>query len=294
MSKLPEQELLEYLENATETRRTIPKGSILRANDVELALLGYSVQLQKSNDALTAEIAERKRAERALQESQQQLRQLGQHTERIIEDERKRIARELHDQLGQNLMALRIDVLMMQAAAGERNSKVTATVHSALDNIDSMIKNVRTIINNLRPALLDLGLVATIEWQLKEFERRSGIVCALETDRNEFALDDARALAVLRILQESLNNVLRHARADRVDIRLHGDNSHLYLRVADNGVGDFPGCRRKANAFGLLGIQERVSAFGGEFMIETGKGKGLALTVALPLPAASGRQRQML
>jgi signal transduction histidine kinase len=283
MSKLPEQDLAEHLEAASQKGRTTREGRILRANDVELALLGYSVQLQKSNELLTAEVAERKRAERALQESQQQLRLLGQHTERIIEDERKRIARELHDQLGQNLMALRIDVLMMQAATDDAEPKMASTVHSALDNIDSMIKNVRSIINNLRPALLDLGLVATIEWQIKEFERRSGIACILETDRNEFAVDDARALAVLRILQESLNNVLRHARADRVNIRLHGDDARLYLRVADNGVGDYPGCRRKANAFGLLGIQERVSSFGGDFKIETDKGKGLALTVALPL-----------
>lgn len=258
-------------------------------NCAELAEAARRVQertarLQESNARLTAEIAERRRAEQALQQSQQLLRELGQHTGEIIEEERKRIARELHDQLGQNLMALRIDVLMMQRAAGADQPGVAATVESALNNIDSMIKNVRAIINNLRPAVLDLGLAATFEWEVKEFERRSGIACSLFTDRGEFQIDDARALALLRILQESLNNVLRHAYADRVEVRLHGDEQYLYLQVADNGVGDFPGCRRKANAFGLIGMQERVAALGGSLSIATEKGKGLTLTVSLPLP----------
>jgi signal transduction histidine kinase len=243
-----------------------------------------TARLQQINARLTAEIAERRRAEQALQQSQQLLRELGRHTGDIIEEERKRIARELHDQLGQNLMALRIDVLMMQRAAGDDHPGVAETVQSALNNIDSMIKDVRAIINNLRPAVLDLGLAATFEWEVKEFERRSGITCTLNTDRSEFKIDDAHALALLRILQESLTNVARHANANRVDIRLHGDRRYLYLQVADNGVGDFPSCRRKANAFGLIGIQERVSALGGNLSIATEKGKGLTLTASLPLP----------
>ncbi len=254
------------------------------ANDeLEVRVRERTARLQKSNAQLTEEITERKRAEAALQQSQQLLRELGQHTEQIIEEERKRIARELHDQLGQNLMALRIDVLMMQSAAGPAKARLAPTIDSALNNIDSMIKNVRAIINNLRPAVLDLGLAATFEWEVKAFERRTGIACTLTTDRSEFSLDDARALALLRILQESLNNVLRHAHANRVDVQLREDDHALLLQVADNGVGDYPGCRRKANAFGLVGIQERVSALGGRLSIATEKGKGLALTVTLPL-----------
>ncbi len=267
---------------------TVDDGQAVEANCAVLAEAARQVRertarLQESNARLTAEIAERRRAEQALQQSQQLLRELGQHTGEIIEEERKRIARELHDQLGQNLMALRIDVLMMQRAAADQPG-VAATVESALNNIDSMIKNVRAIINNLRPPVLDLGLAATFEWELKEFERRSGIACSLSTDRGEFQIDDARAVALLRILQESLNNVLRHAYANRVAVRLHGDEQYLYLQVADNGVGDFPGCRRKANAFGLIGMQERVAALGGSLSIATEKGKGLTLTVSLPLP----------
>lgn len=250
-----------------------------------------TARLQAINLRLTAEIAERRRAEQALQQSQQLLRELGTHTGEIIEEERKRIARELHDQLGQNLMALRIDVLMMQRASGTNQPEVDATVDSALNNIDSMIKNVRVIINNLRPAVLDLGLAATFEWEIQEFNRRSGIVCTLCTDRSEFKIDDARALALLRILQESLTNVARHANADRVDVSLHGDRHGLHLRVADNGIGDFPACRRKEKAFGLIGIRERVSALGGSLSIVTEKGKGLLLTVTLPLPPDSASQQ---
>jgi PAS domain S-box-containing protein len=258
------------------------------ANDeLEQRVRERTAKLLKSNSQLTEEISERKRAELALQQSQQLLRELGKHTEEIVEQERKRIARELHDQLGQNLMALRIDVLLMQGAAGPNQPEVAATVESALKNIDSMIKNVRSIINNLRPAVLDLGLAATFEWEIKEFERRSGIASTLTTDRSEFNVDDALALALLRILQESLNNVLRHAYANMVDIRLYGDDHNLCLEVADNGVGDYPGCRRKANAYGLLGIEERVAALGGTLSIVTEKGKGLVLTVTLPLPIAA-------
>jgi signal transduction histidine kinase len=246
-----------------------------------------SARLQQINVRLTAEIAERRRAEQALQQSQQLLRELGRHTGDIIEEERKRIARELHDQLGQNLMALRIDVLMMQRASGANQPETDATVDSALNNIDSMIKNVRAIINNLRPAVLDLGLAATFEWEIQEFKRRSGIASTLCTDRSEFKIDDARALALLRILQESLTNVARHANADRVDVSLHGDRNGLHLRVADNGIGMYPGDRRKSKSFGLIGIQERVSALGGSLSIVTEKGKGLMLTVTLPLPRDS-------
>jgi signal transduction histidine kinase len=145
------------------------------------------------------------------------------------------------------------------------------------------MKAMRAIINNLRPTVLDLGLNAAMEWQVKEFQRRTGISCNLSMQEEELVIDDTRATALFRILQESLNNVLRHAQATSADIELFQDGVNLYMKVADNGIGIFPNCRRKANSFGLVGIKERISALGGELVIDTARNRGTSVTVSIPM-----------
>lgn len=253
----------------------------LRKQTLELEKLNEDLQQQRLLDL--EHINERKQAEEALRQSQEELRQLASYQERIKEDERKRIAREIHDELGQNLLALRIDIAMLHARTGSTHPKLNKKVHSVLDHIDSTMKAMRAIINNLRPTVLDLGLNAAIEWQVKEFQRRTGIACDLDVSDMELVTDDNRATALFRILQESLNNVFRHARATRAEIKLDKRGDTLFMRVADNGVGIFPGCRRKANSFGLVGIKERVSTLGGSLTIETGQDAGTAITVSIPL-----------
>ena len=247
----------------------------------ELAKLNVELQEQRKLDL--RHINERLQAEEALRQSREELRQLASYQERIKEDERKRIAREIHDELGQNLLALRIDISMLHARTGTTHPKLNQKVHAVLDQIDSTMRSMRSIINNLRPTVLDLGLNAAIEWQVKEFQRRTGIECALTLPETELPVDDNRATALFRILQESLNNVLRHAQASSAEIDLYQDGDKLYLRVADNGIGIFPGCRRKANSFGLIGIKERISTLGGELVLESGQDKGTELRVCLPL-----------
>jgi signal transduction histidine kinase len=249
----------------------------------ELEQLNLDLQQQRKQDL--EHINERRQAEEALRQSQEELRQLASYQERIKEDERKRIAREIHDELGQNLLALRIDIAMLHARTGNTHPKLNGKVHSVLDHIDSTMKAMRAIINNLRPTVLDLGLSAAIEWQVKEFQRRTGITCELSMSEKDLAVDDSRATALFRILQESLNNVFRHARATNTRIELHRKGDQLFMTVADNGVGIFPGCRRKANSFGLVGIKERISTLGGELTIETGKDAGTSLTVSIPVGA---------
>jgi signal transduction histidine kinase len=251
----------------------------------ELEQLNQELQLQRKQDL--EHINERKLAEEALRQSQEELRQLASYQERIKEDERKRIAREIHDELGQNLLALRIDIAMLHARTGSTHPKLNRKVHSVLDHIDSTMKAMRAIINNLRPTVLDLGLSAAIEWQVKEFQRRTGIACELSMSEKDLAVDDNRATALFRILQESLNNVFRHARATKARIELHRKDDRLFMTVADNGVGIFPGCRRKANSFGLVGIKERISTLGGDLTIDTGKDAGTALTVSIPADTES-------
>lgn len=228
------------------------------------------------------DISERKKVEEALRHSRQMLRHLVSYQERVREDERKRIAREIHDDLGQNLLALRIDVSMLHARTGKSHPKLNERVSIALNHIDATMKAVRAAINNLRPTVLDLGLNAAIEWQVADFQRRSGISCELVMEE-DVTLDDDRATALFRILQESLNNVIRHAQATRVRVDVFLDNDRIVMTIADNGIGLYPECRRKANSFGLVGIQERVHALGGELEIDTNRQKGTMLIVSLPL-----------
>ncbi|HJV82251.1 response regulator [Noviherbaspirillum sp.] len=253
----------------------------LKRQTLELERLNATLQEQRKQDLL--HINERKQAEEALRQSQEELRQLASYQERIKEDERKRIAREIHDELGQNLLALRIDIAMLHARTGSTHPKLNQKVHAVLDHIDTTMKAMRAIINNLRPTVLDLGLSAAIEWQVKEFQRRTGITCELVMPDKELMVDDNRATALFRILQESLNNVFRHARASKATIELHAQDKRLIMTVTDNGVGIFPGCRRKANSFGLVGIKERVSALGGEFVLDTAQDKGTSIKISIPL-----------
>lgn len=266
----------------------------LKRQKLELEQLNRDLQQQRQVDL--EHINERKQAEAALRQSQEELRQLASYQERIKEDERKRIAREIHDELGQNLLALRIDIAMLHARTATTHPKLNKKVHAVLDHIDSTMKAMRAIINNLRPTVLDLGLNAAIEWQVKEFQRRTGIVCELEMSDKDLCIDDNRATALFRILQESLNNVFRHARATKAQIVVERDDETLRMKVADNGVGIFPGCRRKANSFGLVGIKERVSSLGGSMTIETAQDAGTSLTVSIPLQEAekNGESREVV
>jgi signal transduction histidine kinase len=250
----------------------------------ELEALNADLQAQRLVDL--QHINERRQAEEALRQSQEELRQLASYQERIKEDERKRIAREIHDELGQNLLALRIDIAMLHARTSSTHPRLNRKVHAVLDQIDATMKAMRAIINNLRPTVLDLGLNAAIEWQVKEFQRRTGIECELVISENEIVVDDGRATALFRILQESLNNVFRHARATKTRIEVRQADDTLIMSVTDNGVGIFPGCRRKANSFGLVGIKERVSTLGGELSIDTQKDKGTSLLVCIPVEGA--------
>lgn len=239
--------------------------------------------LMRANAMLQSEVADRRRIERELLQSQTLLRELAGHQDQIKEDERKRIAREIHDDLGQNLLALRLDASMLLARSGASHPRLSEKVAGSLRHLDAIMTAVRAIINNLRPGVLDFGLHAAIEWQVKEFQRRSGIVCEVLFDRQECEIDDYRATALFRILQESLTNINRHAQATRVNIMLRRDDQRLSLSIADNGIGIRPGCRRKVNSFGLVGIAERISRLGGELAIDSACGRGTILRMTIPM-----------
>lgn len=252
-----------------------------------------NAQLAHANTLLTEDVASRKKAELALRRSQAELRELAAHQERVREDERKRIAREIHDDLGQNLLALRLDVSMLDARTATIDQALNRRVRIVLGQIDTTMKSVRAIINNLRPPVLDLGLQAALEWLTAQFRERSRINCTLAIDRTglDLALTDEQATAIFRIVQESLSNVVRHAQAGRAEIGLRRDGGRLLVTVADNGIGSFPGERRKPRSFGLIGIKERAHVLGGELHVESMPGKGTVVmfSIAIEAPPQPGR-----
>ena len=238
--------------------------------------------LVAANARLNTEIAERIQAQEALQQSEELLRELVEHQERIREDERKRIAREIHDELGQHLLVLRIDVSLLKNRKDSAHPKLEEKVDVILQHIDSTMRSVRAIINNLRPAVLDLGLIAALEWQAKDFQRRNKIACELISQDENLELDDDRSTVLFRLLQEALTNVVRHAKATKVIIDLYRENGSLVLKVADNGIGMPKVRNRKAKSFGLAGIRERIGMLGGDFAIDTDS-DGTRLTFSIPL-----------
>ncbi|MBS1187349.1 MAG: domain S-box [Burkholderiaceae bacterium] len=252
-------------------------------NELENRVFERTAELVRANRRLNSEIAERTQTQEALMQSQNMLRELVAHQDRIRETERKRIAREIHDELGQHLLVLRIDVSMLSRDTNTpEQAKLKQRIDSILQHIDTTMKSVRAIINNLRPSVLDLGLFAALEWQAQEFQRRSGIECTLQAEEENLELDDNTSTVLFRILQEALNNVLKHARASRVQIDLRRHDGRLVLKVTDNGVGITQTQNKEQKSFGLTGIRERISVLGGTLEIDS-SGNGTVLVVSLPL-----------
>ena len=220
-----------------------------------------------------------------LQLSHQKLRRLAAHADQIKEEERKRIAREIHDDLGQNLLVLRIDADMLASRTQRRHPRLNARARSTLEQIDATIKSVRQIINDLRPTVLDLGVNAAVEWQVAQFRQRTGIACEISESDDDIYLSDQCATALFRILQESLSNISQHANASRVQVKLEKCRDTVSMSVSDNGVGAAIDGRNKLGSFGLVGIEERIKLLGGTFYIESSPGAGMSVHVSVPLGA---------
>lgn len=248
------------------------------------ALLRMLTTSRRAALALAQEMtSELRESQRKLQLSHQKLRRLADHAYQIKEMERKRIAREIHDELGQNLLALRIDAEMLASRTRDRHSHLHQRARTTLMQIDATIKSVRQIINDLRPTVLDLGLSAAVEWQLNEFQRRTGIACEVLDLHGEISPSDPCATAFFRILQESLTNIQRHANASKVLVELRLDGNWLSMTVKDNGCGLAPEGRNKHGSFGLVGIEERVVILGGTCQVFSAPDARTTVTVSVPM-----------
>ena len=226
------------------------------------------------------DITERKRSEEELQQTLGQVRTLSRRLEVVREDERTRIARELHDELGVRLTCLKMDLSRLNDAS---RPKLEEKVLSMIEQVDTTIAAVQGLVAELRPGVLDdLGLVAAIEWQCRDFERRSGIRCLVDSSEEDIPLDSAKATAAFRICQEALTNVVRHARAKEIRVHLDMLDRELLLEIHDDGQGILPEKVTDAGSLGLLGMRERAAAVGGALQIVGLRGQGTTVTLRLP------------
>lgn len=243
--------------------------------------------------SLKASESRAKRSALALAASERNLRTLAAHLQTVREDERTQLAREIHDVLGQELTGLKMDAAWIGRRiqeldeSGEATARSKAAIRERLESmqvlIESALGTVRRIATDLRPAVLDdLGLVSALEWQTREFARRSGLTVRFDAPCPELAVEGAPATALFRTCQELLTNIARHAQATQVAVRLEAGDGKVVLEVRDDGRGIALGKSTSSRALGLLGIRERATALGGTFAIEGAPGKGTVARVALP------------
>ena len=243
------------------------------------------------------DITQRRVADEELNRSRDQFRSLAAHLQVVREEERARIAREVHDQLGQMLTGLRMDASWaakrVNALTDEpAREALAARLTSMLALLDETVQTVRRIASELRPgALDDLGLPAALEWQAREWQRRTGIECSLSCDTAGLNAPPEAAIALFRIFQETLTNVARHSKATQVTARLTQESEAFQLHIHDNGRGITEDELRRTKSLGLVGMRERAAMLGGEFHIRGEAGGGTTVTVRLPVPVgAAGRQ----
>ena len=256
--------------------------------ELERRVAKRTAQLEYANTRLENQIAERREIERRLEASRESLRQLAMRQQNVLEEERSRISREIHDQLGQTLTGLKIDTTFLSRELVDQPA-ARSRLASMLKLIDEMITLVRRIASELRPGILDdLGLTAAIEWQVQEFGARTKIDCQFQSniDEDQEPLDRVVATALFRVCQETLTNVARHAGATRVDVALNCDRDGrvLELTIRDDGTGIDESQITQSKSLGLAGMRERVQALNGRLEIRGAPGQGTTVSVVVPLP----------
>jgi PAS domain S-box-containing protein len=222
-----------------------------------------------------------KEAEKHLAESHAQLRELAARREATREDERRHIAREIHDEFGQLLTAIRMEVSMLKQQYAQSHSQFQDSAQRIVALVDRTILEVRNMASMLRPAALETGIVAALEWLADEFTARTGTPCELHLGEEIFNLDESYSIAIFRIVQEALTNIARHAEADAVTIVLERKGVGYNLKVSDTGKG-FDVTTKKVHSLGLIGVRERVFMLDGEMTINSLPGQGTMLEVYLP------------
>ena len=280
--------LLVLLERGIETPLIIVSDDISEEVAIQSVRAGAHDFLTKDNlSRLGVAITHALQASQARQEAkayQQRLRELSIHLEEIREKERINIAREVHDELGGMLTAIKMDVRWLHKKCSDTGCNAEEKFTLIGDNIDSAINSVRRIITDLRPSVLDdLGLVAALEWQLTEFENRTHIKCLFDNLAPAIPVEKkSHEVAIFRIFQESLTNIAKHARASKVEVSLAFENNCLLLEIIDNGIGISEDNKLKRGHYGILGMHERLLSIGGSLEVSAAESAGTRVTLRLP------------
>jgi PAS domain S-box-containing protein len=253
---------------------------------VELAIIPIKEGSKEFFCSFIQDITVRKIAEEQLKQSHEQLRQLASHLQSVREDEQKRIAREVHDELGQQITGLKMDIswIWKKLATVKGAEIVEERIKETSRLLDSTVKTIRKIASELRPSILDdLGIIAALEWQAKEFERRSGIPVTFNTSITQLELEPHVATGIFRLYQEALTNVARHAQATQVNTELSFTKGLATLTIADNGIGFDVNESGGRKTLGLLGMKERALMMSGRLQIKSKPGKGTSVIVTIPI-----------
>jgi PAS domain S-box-containing protein len=242
--------------------------------------------------AVVRDVSSRRQAEIAVEQSRQRLREMTAQNEAEREEERKHIAREVHDELGQVLSALRMDISLLGMHYGALNQTLVDKLSSMKGLVDRAIQGVRNVTANLRPAALDMGLTPAIEWLCTEFTEHNLVPCRLHTLEDSISLDETRDVLVFRIVQESLTNITRYAHASQVDVTLGRNGGHLWVEVRDDGRGFDLAATTQRKSFGLLGMHERALALGGQIHFTSAPGQGTVIHLSIPIDDSSDTSRK--
>ncbi|PYU79386.1 MAG: hypothetical protein DMG50_24025 [Acidobacteria bacterium] len=249
---------------------------------VHLSLNPLRLENTRAVCLIASDLSEMKRAEKELRASSEQLRNLAGHLLSVREEERARISREVHDELGQSLTAVKMDLAWLAGRLPQRNGQMLKRIRSTGQLADGIIQSIRRISTELRPAVLDVGLAEAVEWQVQEFQARSGIQCTVRLLTREVVASNA-STAMFRIFQETLTNVARHAKATRAEVVLQKQRDRLVLLIRDNGRGFDQADPSLSKSLGLLGMRERAAILGGRVNISSAPGKGTTVTAWIPL-----------
>lgn len=229
------------------------------------------------------DITERRQAEMESREQQQLLREMSALNLKLREKERKHIAGEVHDELGQILSALRMKIALLRIQFGEKNPELVGNIKEMLVMVDDAIQGVRNVAHNLRPSVLDLGIIPAIEWLCDKFNDRANVACTMQLIDGNVILDEPGTLTIFRIVQESLTNVARHAEANSVKITVGQSRDDVFVEVRDDGKGFNPAYVPLRKSFGLMGMRERAFAADGVVEISSAPAKGTVVRIRMPI-----------